>query len=172
MTKKQKKGAAATPSLKGCANCGAGENTIPGIIIHLPCSRCKITYYCSVICQKHHWKEGGHKHNCVAMEERSVEKATKSDGGSGGGGGGGGVGEAAAAAAAAEEGGDIRVICQYSLADEPCTKLPCSHVYHVACVEKLRSYDIKQVCPTCRVDLGGGGCDEAAAHEAVTLIEG
>ena len=34
--------------------------------------------------------------------------------------------------------------------------MPCSHVYHVACVEKLRSYDIKQVCPTCRVDLPPG----------------
>ena len=34
--------------------------------------------------------------------------------------------------------------------------MPCSHIYHVACVEKLRSYDIKQVCPTCRVDLPPG----------------
>ena len=102
-------------------------------------------------CQKQHWKEGGHKQNCVAEEERSVEKAAamKSGGASGGRGG------AAAAAEDHEEGG-ICAICQYPLSEEPCTKMPCSHVYHVACVEKLRSYDIKQVCPTCRVDLPPG----------------
>ena len=43
--------------------------------------------------------------------------------------------------------------------------MPCSHVYHVACVEKLRSYDIKQVCPTCRVDLPPG--PEQLYEEAV-----
>ena len=72
---KKKKGNAATPSLKDCANCGAPEGTVPGSPIHKPCSRCKITYYCSVRCQKQHWKEGGHNQNCVAEEERSVEKA-------------------------------------------------------------------------------------------------
>ena len=74
-SKKKKKGNAATPSLKDCANCGAAENTIPGIVVHKPCNRCKITYYCSVRCQKRHWKVGGHKHSCVPMEDRSVEKA-------------------------------------------------------------------------------------------------
>jgi TPR repeat protein len=144
--KKGKNGAATTPSLKDCANCGAGENTIPGIVVHLPCSKCKITYYCSVRCQKQHWKEGGHKHNCVQKEERSVAKAEK---------------EATKkkttaknAGAAAEE--EICAICQYPVSDAPSKPLPCSHVYHVACVEKLRSYDIKQVCPTCRVDLPPG----------------
>jgi TPR repeat protein len=51
---------------------------------------------------------------------------------------------------------DICAICQDTLSEEPSTKMPCSHVYHVACVEKLRSYDIRQVCPTCRVDLPPG----------------
>ena len=66
MKKKKKDGAAATPSLKDCANCGAPEGKVYGVTVHRPCSKCKITYYCSVICQKHHWKEGGHKKHCVA----------------------------------------------------------------------------------------------------------
>ena len=102
-------------------------------------------------CQKRHWKEGGHKHSCVPMEDRSVEKAKEAE-------------ETTkkkknvnrGAAAAEEDEEDICAICQYPLSGEPCTKMPCSHVYHVACVEKLRSYDIKQVCPTCRVDLPPG----------------
>ena len=52
-----------------------------------------------------------------------------------------------AGAAAEDDEEDICAICQYSLSDEPSTKMPCSHVYHVACVEKLQSYDIKQGVP-------------------------
>ena len=54
--KKKKDGAAATPSLKDCANCGAPEGKVYGVTVHRPCSKCGITYYCSVICQKRHWK--------------------------------------------------------------------------------------------------------------------
>ena len=64
---------------------------------------------------------------------------------------------------AAEE--DICAICQEALSESPSKPLPCSHVYHVACVEKLRSYDIKQVCPTCRVDLPPG--PEQVYEEAI-----
>ena len=158
--KKKKDGAAATPSLKDCANCGASEGTIPGITVHKPCSRCMCTFYCSVRCQKRHWKVGGHKHSCVPMEDRSVEKAKEAE-------------ETTkkkknvnrGAAAAEEDEEDICAICQYPLSEEPCTRMPCSHVYHVACVEKLRSYDVKQVCPTCRVDLPPG--PEQVFEEAV-----
>jgi hypothetical protein len=81
----------------------------------------------------------------VAKEDRSVEKATNNgDSASGG------------AAAEEEDGGDICAICQEALSESPSNQLPCSHVYHVTCVEKLRSYAIKQVCPTCRVDLPPG----------------
>ena len=116
--KKKKDGAAATPSLKDCANCGASEGTIPGITVHKPCSRCMCTFYCSVRCQKRHWKVGGHKQHCVAKEDRSVEKATNSgDSASGG------------AAAEEEDGGDICAICQEALSESPSNQLPCSHVY-------------------------------------------
>ena len=115
MTKKKKKdGAAATPSLKDCANCGASEGTIPGITVHKPCNRCKITYYCSVRCQKRHWKVGGHKQSCVPMEDRSVEKAkeaeetTKKK-----------TSNNAGAAATEDDEEDICAICQYPVSDEP-----------------------------------------------------
>ena len=142
--KKKKKGTApgATPSLKDCANCGAAEGTVPGCPVHKPCSRCRITYYCSIKCQKRHWKMGGHKQNCVSPEERSVSKKESSASGGGG-----------AAAAAAE---DLCAICQGPLSESPSKPLPCSHVYHLACVEKLRSFAIKQACPMCRAELPPG----------------
>ena len=56
--KKKKKTAPPRPS-SDCANCGAPEGKVYGVTVHRP-SKCGITYYCSVICQKHHWKEGGH----------------------------------------------------------------------------------------------------------------
>jgi len=34
------------------------------------CGTFKCTYYCSVNSQKAHWKEGGHKQHCVAVERR------------------------------------------------------------------------------------------------------
>ena len=74
-SKKKKKGGAATPSLKDCANCGAPEGTVPGSPAHSVCSRCKITYYCSVKCQKRHWKQGGHKQHCMTPEQRSASAA-------------------------------------------------------------------------------------------------
>ena len=58
------------PSLRACANCGAPEGTVPGVAVHRPCGRCKITRYCSVQCQEQHWKNGGHNKNCLKPEER------------------------------------------------------------------------------------------------------
>ena len=46
--------------------------TVPGSPAHSVCSRCKITYYCSVKCQKRHWKQGGHKQHCMTPEQRSA----------------------------------------------------------------------------------------------------
>ena len=71
---KKKGGAFATPSRRDCANCGQPEGTVPGILQHKPCGKCKITFYCSTECQKKHWK-GGHKKHCKTPEERSVAKA-------------------------------------------------------------------------------------------------
>ena len=122
MMKKKKKDGAATPSLKDCANCGAPEGTVPGSPAHSVCSRCKITYYCSVKCQKRHWKQGGHKQHCMTPEQRS----------------------ASAAAAAAEESSPKRGVaaeeeegeCAISLESlgSGVQILECGHRFHKACV--------------------------------------
>ena len=67
---KKKDGAAATPAVRDCANCGASEGSVPGSPIHSACGRCLITFYCSPKCQKEHWKTGGHKQHCVKREDR------------------------------------------------------------------------------------------------------
>ena len=141
--KKGKKGGgtAATPSLRDCANCAASEGSIPGIPIHNACARCEMTFYCGPKCQKQHWKTGGHKQSCVSKEDRRVQN--KSSGSSGGGSG-----------AAAEE--EECAICLMPLSRTPWQALPCSHSYHTACVEKLQSLGINQVCPLCRADLPPG----------------
>jgi hypothetical protein len=109
-----------------------------------------ITYYCSVKCQKEHWKQkGGHKQHCVAVADRSVAKATSNGRASGGTG-------AAAETEDEERDGEICAICQEVLSESPSKALPCSHVYHAACVEKLRSFEIKQACPVCREELPPG----------------
>ena len=48
-------------------------------------------------------------------------------------------------------------ICLESLASAKVLKLPCSHASHAKCVEKLREFRIKQVCPLWRrADLPPG----------------
>ena len=69
---------------------------------------------------------------------------------------------ATAAAAAAEEldgeddCGDDCAICLEPLSLGKVQTLPCNHVYHAACVEKLRSAGISQACPMCRALLPPG----------------
>ena len=158
MMKKKKKDGAATPSLKDCANCGAPEGKVYGVTVHRPCSKCGITYYCSVICQKHHWKEGGHKKHCVAKEERSASAAATSaaeeedDGG-----GAGAIGGGGSAKPQKERDKDNEcAICLEDLDDPefgPAQILDCTHRFHRACVEELRSRGVQQTCPMCRAKL-------------------
>lgn len=60
-----------------CANC---EVIKDGSEL-LDCARCRAISYCSKECQVQHWKKGGHKRLCVAMEtsNKFFEKKTKSD---------------------------------------------------------------------------------------------
>ena len=120
-------------------------------------------------CQKRHWKEGGHKRHCVAPEQRKVVATIKTSA----------VSVTGSEAIAAPEGspknccGDKILnthyaestldekeeecaICLDSFAAEKGIRLPCSHVYHLDCVEKLREFGIQQVCPLCRADLPPG----------------
>ena len=135
---KKKSGIAATPALRDCANCGAPEGSIAGTPVHKACGKCQITFYCSTECQKTHWKTGGHKEHCVKPEDRRVPVGDDGASGSGG--------------AAEPE----CAICQGPLSESPSKALPCTHVYHIACVNRLRSFDIKQACPLCRADLPPG----------------
>ena len=136
--KKKKDGAAATPSLKDCANCGAPEGSIPGITVHKACNKCKITYYCSVRCQTRHWKKGGHKKHCVAKEERSAsaagaaEEEEDDDDGSPGASGG-----SAKPKKKGRNKDNECAICLEDLDDSefgPAEKLDCTHRFHRACV--------------------------------------
>ena len=162
--KSKAKGAAVTPALKDCANCGAAEGTVPGVPTHSSCARCKITYYCSVKCQKQHWKAGGHKKKCLTPEERRAAAATETDRRNGGVGGGGG--------AAAEQ--EECAICLECLDDDDdddgpsttCT-LPCKHRFHAQCVAELRAAGARQVCPMCRAMLPPS--PEKMFDDAVTL---
>ena len=131
--------------------------------MHKPCSRCKITYYCSVRCQKQHWKVGGHKKRCVALADRSVAKAeAEAEAAKAG------KGRQAAAAAEEGSGGEWRrrsgacdkdnecAICLEDLDDPefgPAQILDCTHRFHRACVEELRKAGVQQACPMCRAKL-------------------
>ena len=56
-----------------CAGCGALGSGFSR------CGRCKMTLYCSVNCQKKHWK-GGHKQQCSAVKDQAkIPKKNKSD---------------------------------------------------------------------------------------------
>jgi hypothetical protein len=48
-------------------------------------------------------------------------------------------------------------ICLDPLASGSLNTLPCKHTFHAACVDGLRSFGLKQVCPMCRVELPPGG---------------
>jgi TPR repeat protein len=169
---------------RDCAWCRAQESLLHSIPKHYACARCKITFYCSVQCQKRHWKEGGHKRHCVAPEQRKVVATIKTSA----------VLVTGSEAIAAPEGspknccGDKILnthyaestldekeeecaICLDSFAAEKGIRLPCSHVYHLDCVEKLREFGIQQVCPLCRADLppGPGQLHDEAARRWIVL---
>ena len=156
-----KKAACATSIITDCANCGAPEGKVYGVTVHRPCSKCKITYYCSVICQKHHWKEGGHKKHCVAKEERSASAsaaaaaAAAEENDDGAGSSGGGVGNANAKEKPRDKDNEC-AICLEDLDDPefgPAQILDCTHRFHRACVEELRKGGVQQACPMCRAKL-------------------
>jgi len=48
--------------LRECASCRAFE---PAGVNFKCCARCRVPYYCSVKCQRRHWKQGGHKEHCI-----------------------------------------------------------------------------------------------------------
>ena len=134
---KKDKGAAA-PEAKVCANCLAPEGQ-RGITLKA-CTRCKLTDYCGRACQTAHWK-AFHKQFCVTPEERAPRPPASSP---------------APAAWREEQKPRECAICLDPLASGSLCTLPCSHSFHAACVDGLRKFGIKQVCPMCREELPPG----------------
>ena len=122
-------------SIRTCATCGAPEGSLPGILHHKPCGKCKITFYCSTECQRKHWP--AHKKQCKTPEERSVARAQAEA-------------TASSSSSAAEERDPDKecAICFDDLSDSPSPVLPCSHRFHASCVDELRKAGVKAVSYT------------------------
>jgi hypothetical protein len=103
------------------------------------CSRCRRVCYCSVECQKLHWKKGGHKKVCVVKGS----SGDLSDGVFGASGGGG---------------ASLKNPCPICLDNEDdageegvCTS--CGQMFCGSCKKSLEQRGIAN-CPTCRAVLG------------------
>ena len=138
-TNLSKKKGAASPEAAECAFCGAREGHQGAALSK--CTRCKVTSYCSKPCQLAHWR-GGHKVQCVRPEERTpqavcTDKPSTDDPKLG-------------------DEDECPICLELLLGRASACTLPCSHTFHRSCVEGLRSYGIKQVCPMCRKELPPG----------------
>lgn len=102
--------------------------------------------YCNKDCQKQHWTKGEHRKHCTPVSSLKDRKP-----------------KIVAAKSETVE-GDECAICLELLTMKPVYVLPCSHPYHISCVEKLRHFGVKQVCPLCRADLPPGA--ERISEEA------
>mmetsp|Transcript_4129 Transcript_4129/g.8839 ORF Transcript_4129/g.8839 Transcript_4129/m.8839 type:complete len:586 (+) Transcript_4129:3-1760(+) len=125
---------------KTCGHCGAIEGCPPGTSL-ANCARCGLVAYCCKDCQRAHWK-AGHKQFCVPKSDRVPPKSSIEPDGS----------STAAVVSSAGGEGDC-AICLDKLTAGTSTTLPCSHVFHPACVELLRKYGVQNVCPLCRTTL-------------------
>ena len=126
-----------------CANCNATKSQT-GQPVSQKCNRCKLLAYCSRECQAQHWKSGGHKKWCLTPEERSIQKSALTE------------------EEVREEKSEVNgnaASCPVCLEPIVSTKtdlnitLPCLHVFHISCVEDLRSHALQQACPLCRAEL-------------------
>lgn len=113
-----------------CANCCYVGS-------HNACARCKVVHYCSKACQVQHWKAiGGHKMFCIPKEDRKPQGADfyKRE-----------VNE--------RESSRECAVCLENLTPKTTCLLPCSHTFHIKCVEGLRAFGVAQTCPICRAQL-------------------
>jgi len=135
------------PEAKTCGNCGGFEGSA-GVAKLSACARCGLVVYCSKdYSQRSDWKEN-HKKCCIAKADRVPQpRAPLAD-----------------CTKAASEGEDCP-ICLDPVALASATTLPCTHVFHAACVAELRKFKLKQACPMCRTPLPPGA--EKLYEEAI-----
>jgi Tfp pilus assembly protein PilF len=131
---------------KPCGSCGKLVGNT------LQCSQCKSTCYCSLDCQKAHWKGGGHKHECrpppveAAKAESVAAVLSKMEE----------LSLSAGAAGNEDDDEDDCAICLDPIDSADRRQLPsCGHVYHRSCILSLRkaNHSTKGLCPKCREPL-------------------
>ena len=114
----------------GCANCDVVGSPYA-------CSRCKLVYYCSKACQAQHWNAmGGHKRFCVSKEHRKPPQADESK-----------------RKRRDDKSSHDCAICLDNLTASISCTLPCSHTFHMKCVEMLQAVGVAHGCPSCRARL-------------------
>ena len=124
---------------RACSNCLASEGSA-GAPKLSACSRCGLVAYCSRDFQRAHWK-ANHKQHCVAKADRTPQPQNTDSKDS--------ISNAARA-------GEKCIICMDLLGAASACTLPCTHVFHGACVAGLRKFGVQQVCPLCRIPLPPG----------------
>jgi len=126
-----------------CGNC-TSTKTKAGQSLSQTCNRRKLVTYCSRDCQVQHWKSGDHQKWCLTPEERSVQQFATA--------------KKECLETTSELIGD-ETSCPVCLEPIVPSKtalnvtLPCLHVFHISCVEDLRSHALQKACPLCRAEL-------------------
>jgi len=123
------------------SNCSASAGSDGGRKLSA-CARCSLVFYCSKDCQRVHWK-ASHKQHCVAKADRvpSSQHPEDSD---------------RDAKPSADNMEAKCAICRDLLTGASACTLPCTHVFHSACVAELRKFGVEQACPLCRAFLPPG----------------
>jgi hypothetical protein len=135
-----------------CANDGCTKR---GLYL---CGRCRDVKYCSTVCQKVHWKKGGHKQECIPVGEASaVQEPTP-------------AAERPAAEAGARCGGTCEGTCIICLCDDApfpiqsgCACRGDAGLAHVECraeaaahrVANFNEFEGWSNCATCGQDFSG-----------------
>ena len=168
LQRRKKKTAPPPPSLKDCANFGAPESTVAGTHTSLAAGAYHVLLQREVPEASLGRTQGELRGQSRSERGESLGSGDGSGDGSGGGGGGGGDGGGGnhrgnvgmmrprhqhRLAARPRNPSDECAICLEMLSTASVLSLPCSHSFHVACVEKLRNFGVSEVCPNCRVSL-------------------
>jgi len=128
---------ASASGLPNCSNCGIFEGED---VTLSSCSKCGSVQYCGKPCQRKHWKDG-HKKFCFSPEERKPDAVAAS------------ASQTNVSEVSSSGGGGECAICLSDLENTTSTILPCSHIYHTACISELRKFGVAQTCPLCRSEL-------------------